>query len=230
MAKVASLGIDCVDVLGRPVSGIPPGQGLSTLEEIRLTVAGTAAGTGVDLAKLGMDVYAIGALGQDDLGEFVIGTMTRYGIHTEGLVRKKGVQTSATMLPIRPNGERPARCTSPARTQSLHSRTSISISSPRWISCTSEGPGNRPSQLAEGSGRGAPVRRLFHARLRGSRHDVRAFESSRRNQVLPGQRRGTHRVQNGRNGKQRGLEGERADPGDSVPCLGRSGRGLHRLR
>jgi len=108
MAKVASLGIHIADVLGRPVSAIPPGQSLSILEEIRLTVAGTAAGTSVDLAKLGMDVYAVGALGQDELGEFVVNTMKRYGIHTEGLVRKAGVQTSATMLPIRPNGERPA--------------------------------------------------------------------------------------------------------------------------
>ncbi len=108
MAKVVSLGIHIADILGRPVASVPPGQGLAILDEIRLTVAGTAAGTSVDLAKLGMDVYAVGALGQDDLGEFVVHTMKRYGIHTEGLVRKKGVQTSATMLPIRPNGERPA--------------------------------------------------------------------------------------------------------------------------
>jgi sugar/nucleoside kinase (ribokinase family) len=108
MAKVASLGIHIADVLGRPVSSVPPGQGLAILEEIRLTVAGTAAGTSVDLAKLGMEVYAVGALGRDELGEFVVNTMKRYGIHTEGLARKEGVQTSATMLPIRPNGERPA--------------------------------------------------------------------------------------------------------------------------
>jgi sugar/nucleoside kinase (ribokinase family) len=90
------------------VTAIPPGQNLALLEEIRLTVAGTAAGTAVDLAKLGADVYAVGALGQDELGNFVVSTMQRYGIHTDGLVRKSGVQTSATMLPIRPNGERPA--------------------------------------------------------------------------------------------------------------------------
>jgi sugar/nucleoside kinase (ribokinase family) len=108
MATVVSLGVHIADMLGRPVTGIPPGQNLALLEEIRLTVAGTAAGTAVDLAKLGADVYAIGALGQDELGNFVVSTMQRYGIHTEGLVRKKGVQTSATMLPIRPNGERPA--------------------------------------------------------------------------------------------------------------------------
>src|SRR4030067_1270362 len=108
MAKVVSLGIHIADGRGRPVTNIPEGQNLALLEEIRLTVAGTAAGTSVDLAKLGLDVYAIGAIGQDELGDFVVYTMKRYGIHTDGLVRKKGVQTSATMLPIRPNGERPA--------------------------------------------------------------------------------------------------------------------------
>jgi sugar/nucleoside kinase (ribokinase family) len=47
-------------------------------------------------------------LGQDEIGHMVVGTMQRYGINTASLVRKPGVQTSATMLPIRPNGERPA--------------------------------------------------------------------------------------------------------------------------
>jgi sugar/nucleoside kinase (ribokinase family) len=108
MAKVVSCGIHIADILGRPVTGIPEGQNLAILDEIRITVAGTAAGTSVDLAKLGMDVFAVGALGQDELGNFVEDTMKRYGIDTRGLVRKAGVQTSSTMLPIRPNGERPA--------------------------------------------------------------------------------------------------------------------------
>ena len=108
MTKVVSLGIHILDVLGRPVTAIPPGQNLALLEEIRVTVAGTAAGTGVDLAKLGLDVIAMGAIGQDEIGYMVVSTMQRYGIDTDSLVRKAGVQTSATMLPIRPNGERPA--------------------------------------------------------------------------------------------------------------------------
>ena len=106
--KVVSLGIHIVDILGRPVSHIPEGQNVALLEEIRVTVAGTAAGTSIDLAKLGADVYAMGAVGEDELGNFLIDTMKRYGVHTDGLVRKADVQTSATMLPIRPNGERPA--------------------------------------------------------------------------------------------------------------------------
>ncbi len=105
---VVSLGVHILDVLGRPVTRIPPKQDIDLLEEIRLTVAGTAAGTSVDLAKLGANVLAMGAIGEDAAGNFIVDTMTRYGIDTNGLRRKRTVQTSATMLPIRPNGERPA--------------------------------------------------------------------------------------------------------------------------
>jgi len=108
MAKVVSLGIHIADMLGRPVEAIPPGQQLALLDEIRITVAGTAAGTSVDLAKLGMDVVAMGAIGTDGLGDFIVDTMNRYKIDTTNLVRKSGIQTSATILPIRPNGDRPA--------------------------------------------------------------------------------------------------------------------------
>jgi sugar/nucleoside kinase (ribokinase family) len=108
MTTVVSLGIHIVDILGRPVTRIPDGQNVDLLEEIRITVAGTAAGASVDLAKLGARVIAMGALGKDELGNFVVSTMQHYGIETRYLRRKEGVQTSATMLPIRPNGERPA--------------------------------------------------------------------------------------------------------------------------
>ncbi|MEL6268954.1 MAG: sugar kinase [Chloroflexota bacterium] len=108
MAKVVTVGVHILDVLGRHVERIPEGQGIDLIEEIRLTVAGTAAGSAVDLAKLGADVTSIGAIGHDDAGNFIVDTMNRYGINTDYLVRKDGVQTSATMLPIRPNGERPA--------------------------------------------------------------------------------------------------------------------------
>lgn len=108
MAKVVTLGLNIADILGRPVTRIPDGQNVDLLDEIRITVAGTAAGTAVDLAKLEAEVIAMGALGTDELGDFIVNTMQKYGIDTTNLKRKSGVQTSATMLPIRPNGERPA--------------------------------------------------------------------------------------------------------------------------
>jgi sugar/nucleoside kinase (ribokinase family) len=108
LGQVTVVGAHILDVLGRPVQQIPPGQGSVRLTEIRATAAGTAAGTAVDLAKLGASVRAVGALGDDLLGDIVIAAMARHGVDTSGLVRKQGAQTSATILPIRPNGERPA--------------------------------------------------------------------------------------------------------------------------
>ena len=108
LGTVTVLGAHILDVLGRPVEEIPPGQGSVRLKEIRATAAGTAAGTGVDLAKLGARVRAVGALGDDLLGDIVIAAMARHGVDTAGLIRKNEAQTSATILPIRPNGERPA--------------------------------------------------------------------------------------------------------------------------
>jgi sugar/nucleoside kinase (ribokinase family) len=108
LGPVVALGAHILDVLGRPVEAIPPGQSSTRLTEIRATAAGTAAGTAVDLAKLGAQVLAIGALGDDLIGDVVTAAMARHGVDTSGLARKPGVQTSATILPIRGNGERPA--------------------------------------------------------------------------------------------------------------------------
>lgn len=104
---IVSIGVHILDVLGRHVNEIPPGQGIALIDEIRITAAGTAAGTSVDLAKLGCDVTAVGAVGRDEMGSILLGIMSRHGINTDYIVRKDGVQTSGSMLPIRPNGERP---------------------------------------------------------------------------------------------------------------------------
>jgi sugar/nucleoside kinase (ribokinase family) len=105
---VVCLGAHIVDILGRPVTDIPPGQGRRVLDEIRITAAGTAAGTAVDLAKLGAQVAGMGAIGRDRLGDFLIGVLREYGIDTGHLARRSDLATPATILPIRPNGERPA--------------------------------------------------------------------------------------------------------------------------
>jgi sugar/nucleoside kinase (ribokinase family) len=101
--RVAAVGVYIVDVLGRPVSELPRGQNALLLDEIRITVAGTGGGTAVDLARLGARVVAAGAIGSD----FLLAVLEQEGIESQ-LVRKPGVQTSATMLPIHPDGSRPA--------------------------------------------------------------------------------------------------------------------------
>jgi sugar/nucleoside kinase (ribokinase family) len=106
--RVVTLGVHIVDILGRPVTHIPPGQGRLLLDEIRVTAAGTAAGTSVDLAKLGARAIGMGAIGDDVLADLLVTLLDGYGVDTRRLARKAGLRTSATILPIRPNGERPA--------------------------------------------------------------------------------------------------------------------------
>jgi sugar/nucleoside kinase (ribokinase family) len=105
---VSIIGLYILDVLGRPVTRIPERGGVDFIEEIRLTVAGTAGGTIIDTAKLGLKSLAVGAVGDDEKADWVLMTMQKHGIDTTVMQRLKGVPTSATILNIRPNGERPA--------------------------------------------------------------------------------------------------------------------------
>jgi sugar/nucleoside kinase (ribokinase family) len=107
MPEVVTFGLHIVDVLGRPVTRIPPGQEVELIQEITITVAGTAAATAIDLARLSHSVLTVGAVGEDTLGVFLRDTMTREGIDCTGLRTLTGAQTSATILPIRPDGGRP---------------------------------------------------------------------------------------------------------------------------
>lgn len=105
---VSVIGLYILDVLGRPVSRIPERGNVDFIEEIRLTVAGTAGGTVIDTAKLGLKSLAVGAVGDDEKADWVLMTMQKHGIDTSAMQRIADVPTSATILNIRPNGERPA--------------------------------------------------------------------------------------------------------------------------
>ncbi|TPW15126.1 MAG: hypothetical protein FD127_976 [Acidimicrobiaceae bacterium] len=105
---VVTIGVHIVDILGRPVAAVPEGQGIALLDEIRMTVAGTAAGTAVDLARLGVNIATIGLVGDDELGRWLTHKMSSEGVDTSRIAVDSRAQTSASMLPIRPNGQRPA--------------------------------------------------------------------------------------------------------------------------
>ena len=105
---VSVVGLYILDILGRPVSRIPDRGNVEFIDEIRLTVAGTAGGVVVNTAKLGLNSLAVGAVGNDEKADFVLGAMDRLGIDISAMQRLDGIPTSATILNIRPNGERPA--------------------------------------------------------------------------------------------------------------------------
>ncbi|SEG93080.1 Sugar or nucleoside kinase, ribokinase family [Nonomuraea solani] len=105
---VATVGVHIVDILARPVDHIPEGQDTVLVDQIRLTAAGAAAGTAVDLVKLGNDVVTMGAIGDDELGDFLLAVLAKRGVDVSRLVRRAGEQTAASILPIRPDGGRPS--------------------------------------------------------------------------------------------------------------------------
>lgn len=102
------MGVHVLDVLVRPVEAIPEGQGSVLVEGIEMAPAGTAGGTAVTLAKLGATVRTAGAIGTDPTGDLLVTLLAKSGVDTGFLVRRDGVPTSASVLPIRPNGDRPA--------------------------------------------------------------------------------------------------------------------------
>src|SRR3954471_8289061 len=102
------MGVHVLDVLVRPVESIPEGQSGQLVDEIKMTAAGSAGGTALVLAKLGAEVRSAGALGTDPLAEQLVRLLERDGVDTSLLVRREDVQTSASVLPIRPDGSRPA--------------------------------------------------------------------------------------------------------------------------
>jgi sugar/nucleoside kinase (ribokinase family) len=90
------------------VDGIPERNDGQIVDEIMMSAAGTAGGTATILRKLGASVQSFGAVGKDPLGDTLVGLLEAAGVDTTHLVRRGAVQTSASVLPVRPNGDRPA--------------------------------------------------------------------------------------------------------------------------
>jgi sugar/nucleoside kinase (ribokinase family) len=103
-----TLGAHVLDVHAKYVEAIPEGQGGALIEEIRVSPAGAAGGTAITCAKLGARTVTVGCAGKDDLGDLLVTMLGRLGVETDHVARKDDAQTSASVLPIRPNGDRPA--------------------------------------------------------------------------------------------------------------------------
>ncbi len=106
--RIIAMGVHVLDVLVRPVTEIPEGQGGALVEQIKITAAGSAGGTALTLAKLGADTRCAGAIGTDAAGDMLVALLQNAGVDPALLVRRDDVQTSASVLPIRPDGSRPA--------------------------------------------------------------------------------------------------------------------------
>lgn len=101
-------GFYTFDALCRPVTQIPPGGGTYFVEDFTLAVSGAAGSASIVAAKHGLKVQAVGGVGDDDMGDWVLMKLARYGIDTEMMQRCNGFTTSSSIVTTRPDGARPA--------------------------------------------------------------------------------------------------------------------------
>jgi sugar/nucleoside kinase (ribokinase family) len=106
--KVAAVGVHVLDTHVIGIESIPEGSDGQLVQTIRMSPAGTAGGTAVVLSRLGAEVTSYGAIGTDPSGDTLLALLAAEGVDVAGLVRKPEHQTSASVIPVRPNGDRPA--------------------------------------------------------------------------------------------------------------------------
>jgi sugar/nucleoside kinase (ribokinase family) len=103
-----SVGFYTFDCLVRPVTQIPPGGDTYFVEELTLAVSGAAGSASIVAAKHGLKVQAVGGIGYDDMGDWVLAKLAHFGIDTQNMQRCEGFTTSSSVVTTRPDGARPA--------------------------------------------------------------------------------------------------------------------------
>lgn len=105
---IATVGVHVLDIHVVGIDSIPEGSDGALVESIGFSAAGTAGGTALVLSRLGATVRTHGAIGADPIGRSLTALLDAEAVDTRGLVPKPGVQTSSSVIPVRPNGDRPA--------------------------------------------------------------------------------------------------------------------------
>ena len=106
--KIATVGVHVLDTHVIGIESIPEGSDGQLVETIRMSPAGTAGGTAVILARLGAEVRTFGLVGEDPLSLVLLDLLRAEGVDTLGVLVAKEHQTSSSVIPVRPNGDRPA--------------------------------------------------------------------------------------------------------------------------
>lgn len=106
--KIATVGVHVLDTHVIGIESIPDGSDGQLVETIRMSPAGTAGGTAVILSRVGADVRSYGAVGADPIATSLLALLSAEGVDVSGLVVKADHQTSSSVIPVRPDGDRPA--------------------------------------------------------------------------------------------------------------------------
>lgn len=103
-----SIGFYTFDCVGWPVTSIPPGGDTYLIEDLTLAVSGAAGTAVIAAAKMGLDCVAVGGVGDDLMGDWVLERVASFGVDTSLLKPIRGARTSSSIVTTRPGGARPA--------------------------------------------------------------------------------------------------------------------------
>jgi sugar/nucleoside kinase (ribokinase family) len=101
------VGLTTLDVLARPIDALPPEETTTLVDQITLVPAGTAGGTALIAARLGVQTALASAVGDDAAGGLVRSVLGEHGVELSLLARLAGVPTSTTILTVGSDGRRP---------------------------------------------------------------------------------------------------------------------------
>jgi sugar/nucleoside kinase (ribokinase family) len=103
-----SIGFYTFDCLGWPFTAIPPGGGTNFIDELTLAVSGAAGTASIAAAKMGLKTLAVGGVGSDLMGDWVLQRLEHFGVDASTMQQKPGWKTSSSIVTTRTDGSRPA--------------------------------------------------------------------------------------------------------------------------
>ncbi len=103
-----SMGFYTFDCLGWPFTEVPPGGGCYPIEELTLAVSGAAGTAAIAAAKMGLKTLAVGGVGDDLMGDWVLQRLRHFDVDTSTMQRENGWKTSSSIVTTRADGSRPA--------------------------------------------------------------------------------------------------------------------------
>jgi sugar/nucleoside kinase (ribokinase family) len=104
----SSIGFYTFDCLGWPFTAIPPGGGCYFIDELTLAVSGAAGTAAIAAAKMGLNTLAVGGVGNDLMGDWVLQRLRHFGVDTSTMQQIEGAKTSSSIVTTRADGTRPA--------------------------------------------------------------------------------------------------------------------------
>jgi sugar/nucleoside kinase (ribokinase family) len=104
----ASMGFYTFDCLGWPFTAVPPGGGCYLIDEITMAVSGAAGVAAIAAAKMGLKTQAVGGVGDDLMGGWVMERLRHFNVDTSMMQRRPGWKTSSSIVTTRADGSRPA--------------------------------------------------------------------------------------------------------------------------